>query len=369
MAIQIDTNQSNLSRPVQVVRGIVESKNTMPILANVLIEKKGSEVTFTTSDLNIQCRTHADIGQEGEDFSTTVSAKKLSDILSTINEKENVKITEKGKQVLLQSERSRFELQTLPAADYPLMKNYEFSPAFTMTCANFRYMLSMVAFAAAQNNVRYFLNGVLLSAHGEKITAVATDGHRLALFEQTQDKTIEDKIEAILTKKTVKELLRLVPDNDELIEVEISKNQMRFKFDAIEIISKLIEGKFPDYERVLPKDNKTIVEINREELKAALQQAAVLTSDGFKGVRWNLQDNTLSIASTNAEMEEVSVKLSIDYSGNPLELGFNVNYLLDVLNVLKVEKVIFSLGGPLQSALITIPDSDKFKFVVMPMSI
>lgn len=369
MTIQIDTTRANLLKPIQAVSGIVESKVPMPILANILIQKEGSRVTFITSDSSMQCKTESLIGLGEGNFSTTVSAKKLTAILSTLKDDDSVRLSDNDKQVLLSADHSRFELQTLPSEEFPVMRNHEYIHAFSMPCSNFKYMLSMVSFAAAQNSVRYFLNGVLLTAEDKLIKAVATDGHRLAYFEHEQEEVAQEKVEAILTKKTVKELLRLIPDSDELLSVDISSNLIKFTFGTVEIISKLIDGKYPDYQKVIPETNDKIFEVNREEIKASLQQAAVLTSDSFKGVRWDLKPDLLCIASTNAEMEEVSVKLPVQYQGEPLEIGFNVSYLLDVLNVLKVEKVRFALGGPLSSGLITIPDSEKFKFVVMPMSI
>lgn len=365
----IETTRNNIIKPIQTVSGVVERKQPLPILANILIKKKGNIVSFIGTDLDIQICTESPIGIDDGDFSTTVSARKINDILSTLKDEDNITIGSKGDHLTLKSGKSKFELQTLPADDFPSMNQSEFTHGFSMPCQKFRYMLSMVYFAAAQNNIRFFLNGVLISAENQTIKAVATDGHRLALCQIDQSETVSKKFDAIIPRKTVKELMRLIPDSEEMLSFDISSNQIKVMFNGIEIISKLIEGRFPDYERVIPSTNDKIFLVNRDELSLALQRVAILTTDKFKGVRWTLSSGKLIIAATNAEMEEAEDEIEIQYSGENLEIGFNVSYLLDVLNVLKNNEVRFSLGGPLSSALITMPDSENFKFVVMPMSI
>jgi DNA polymerase-3 subunit beta len=226
----------------------------------------------------------------------------------------------------------------------------------------------MVHFAMAQQDIRYYLNGMLLVVDGTTVRAVATDGHRLALAEVTKADA-SNKIEAIVPRKTILELSRLLPDSDDLVRVQMAANQAKFSFGDIELISKLVEGKFPDYQRVVPAANSKVFAINREDLMHALQRAAILTTDKFKGVRLLLGAGTLKINSTNADQEDAQEELEIGYEGDPLDIGFNVNYLLDVLANLKNDQVSFSLGDSLGSALITMPNSDKFKYVVMPMRI
>lgn len=369
MTHYIDTTRELLSGPIQTVSGVIERKQPLPILANILISQQGKKVSFTGTDLDIQIKTEADIGVEEGNISTTVSSRKFNDILSTLSDSDPVQISEKGRHLSLVSNKSKFELQTLPAADFPCMNQAEFSSGFKMPCEQFKYMLSMVYFAAAQNNVRYFLNGVLLSVSEKIIRAVATDGHRLALCEMELEAPADKKFDVILTRKAVKEFLRLVPDSDAALSFEVASTQVKVTFNNIEIVSKIIEGKFPDYQRVIPTTNDKVFLVDREVLSKALQRVAILTTDKFKGVRWTLQENKLHIAATNAEMEEAEDEIEIKYSGSELEIGFNVTYLQDVLNILKTAEVKFALGSQLSSALITMPDNDKFKFVVMPMSI
>ena len=265
------------------------------------------------------------------------------------------------------SGKSRFNLQTLAAEEFPTVAQ-GVHRRFSLPAATLKYLLGMVHFAMAQQDIRYYLNGMLLVVDGTTVRAVATDGHRLALAEVTKADA-SSKIEAIVPRKTILELSRLLPDTDDLVRVQMAANQAKFSFGDIELISKLVEGKFPDYQRVVPAANSKVFAINREDLMHALQRAAILTTDKFKGVRMLLGAGTLKINSTNADQEDAQEELEIGYAGDPLDIGFNVNYLLDVLANLKNDQVSFSLGDALGSALITMPNSDKFKYVVMPMRI
>ena len=358
-----------LLRPLQVVSGIVERRQTLPILANVLVRKDGEKVAFTATDLEIQIQTSAEVGAGKDTVATTVSARKLVDILRALPEAD-VTLALANKKLTLQSGKSRFALQTLSAEEFPTVAIADFSADFTLPAATLKYLLSMVHFAMAAQDIRYYLNGMLLVVDGQTVRAVATDGHRLALCEVTKDDASSGaRIEAIVPRKTILELSRLLPDSEEPVRVQMAANQVKFSFGAIELVSKLVEGKFPDYVKVIPANNQKFFAVSRELLSAALQRAAILTTDKFKGVRCVLGTGSLKISSTNADQEEALEELEIDYTGDSLDIGFNVNYLLDVLGNLKSESVRFALGDALGSALVTMPDSDKFKYVVMPMRI
>ena len=358
-----------LLRPLQVVSGIVERRQTLPILANVLVRKDGEKVAFTATDLEIQIQTSAEVGSGKETMATTVSARKLVDILRALPEAD-VTLALANKKLTLQSAKSRFALQTLSADEFPTVAIAEFSADLTLPAATLKYLLSMVHFAMAAQDIRYYLNGMMLVVDGDIVRAVATDGHRLALCEVSKSgEGAGGKIEAIVPRKTILELTRLLPDSEEAVRVQMAPNQVKFTFGAIELVSKLVEGKFPDYVKVIPANNQKLFVVSRELLSAALQRAAILTTDKFKGVRCLLGAGSLKISSTNADQEEAQEELEIDYAGDGLDIGFNVNYLLDVLGNLKSENVRFALGDALGSALVTMPDSEKFKYVVMPMRI
>jgi DNA polymerase-3 subunit beta len=363
----VKAGRDALLKPLQVVSGIVERRQTLPILANILVRKEAEKVSFTATDLEIQIQTAAEIGSGKDAAATTVSARKLVDILRALPEAE-VALSLANKKLTVQSGKSRFNLQTLAAEEFPTVAQAEFSADFTLPAATLKYLLAMVHFAMAAQDIRYYLNGMLLVVDGATVRAVATDGHRLALCE-VQKEGATGKIEAIVPRKTILELARLLPEADEPVRVQMAANQVKFSFGGIELISKLVEGKFPDYTKVIPVNNQKIFVVGREELMAALHRAAILTTDKFKGVRCVLAPGSLKINSTNADQEDAQEELEIDYAGDGLDIGFNVTYLLDVLGNLKTEQVQVALGDALGSALITMPESDKFKYVVMPMRI
>ena len=364
----VKASRDALLKPLQVVSGIVERRQTLPILANILVRKTGEQVSFIATDLEIQIQTTAEIGAGKDDVATTVAARKLVDILRALPEAD-VALSLSGEKLTVQSAKSRFNLQTLSADEYPTVAQAEFGTDFTLPASTLKYLLSMVHFAMAAQDIRYYLNGMLLVVEGNVVRAVATDGHRLAMCEVSKDGAAAGKIEAIVPRKTILELSRLLPDSDEPVRVQMAANQVRFSFGAIELVSKLVEGKFPDYQRVIPAGNTKVFAIGREELMSALNRAAILTTDKFKGVRMVLSPGALKITSTNADQEEAQEELDIEYTGDALDIGFNVTYLQDVLANLKSEQVRFSLGDALGSALISMVDSEKFKYVVMPMRI
>jgi DNA polymerase III subunit beta len=356
-----------LLRPLQVVSGIVERRQTLPILANILLRREGDRLTFTATDLEIQIQTSAEFGAGKESGATTVSARKLVDILRALPDVE-VTLAYANRKLSIQAGHSKFQLQTLPAEEYPTVTQTPASVDFTIPASSLKYLLSMVHYAMAAQDIRYYLNGMLLVIEGRRVRGVATDGHRLALCEFERDDTA-GSIEVIVPRKTVQELARLLPDGEDPVRIQVASNQVRFGFGSIEFVSKLVEGKFPDYMKVIPAQNTKDFLIDRAELMQSLSRAAILTTDKFKGVRWVLAPGSLKVSSTNTDQEEALEEIEIGYQGESLDIGFNVTYLLDVLGNLKSDQVRVSLGDALGSALITLPESEKFKYVVMPMRI
>ncbi|AHB75852.1 MULTISPECIES: DNA polymerase III subunit beta [Pandoraea] len=365
----VKTQRDNLLRPLQIVSGIVERRHTLPILANLLIRKHGQDISFLSTDLELQITTTADCGAGADDVATTVAARKLLDILRNMPDAE-VALSLSDKRLTVQAGKSRFQLQTLAAEDFPTVAEAkDYAASFALPQRAFRQLLGMVHFAMAQQDIRYYLNGMLLVVEGEKIEAVATDGHRLAYCNTTIAGEKFARQEVIIPRKTILELQRLLEDIDDPVQIDVAPSQVKFRFANVELVSKLVEGKFPDFNRVIPKGyNKSFV-ISREELHRSLQRAAIVTSDKFKGVRFLVSENLLKISANNTENEEAQEEIEIDYTGESVDIGFNVTYLLDVLSNLKVEQVKVSLGDANSSALITLPDNDDFKYVVMPMRI
>ncbi len=367
--IVLKAAQEKILGALQSVSGIVERRHTLPILANVLLRKSGKSIEFTTSDLEIQVRTTCELGGDEASFNTTVGARKLIDILRSLPNDQVVTLSAAQNKLTLQAGKSRFTLQTLPPEDFPLVnETVDFGPAFAVPQKTLRELVNQVHFAMAVHDIRYYLNGILFIAEGKVLTLVATDGHRLALAQATLDAEIP-KQEVILPRKTVLELQRLLKDEDTPIEMRFAGNQARFSFSGMEFVTKLVEGKFPDYNRVIPKNHKNSVVMGRAPLLASLQRAAILTSEKFKGVRVNLEPGSLRIASSNAEQEEAKEELEIDYAGDSIEIGFNVTYLMDALANMNSEMIKLELQDTAASALFTVPDMPGFKYVVMPMRI
>lgn len=367
--IVLKTAQEKFLGALQSVAGIVERRHTLPVLANVLIRKTDGQVELTTSDLEIQVRTQAELGGDSGNFATTVGARKLIDILRSMPSDQIVTLTANQAKLTLQGGKSRFTLQTLPADDFPLVQEAaDFGPMFSVPQNTLKALINQVHFAMAVHDIRYYLNGILFVAEGTSLILVATDGHRLALAQATLAQEIP-KQEVILPRKTVLELQRLLKDEDSPIEMRFAGNQAKFAFSGMEFVTKLVEGKFPDYNRVIPKNHKNALMVGRQPLLASLQRAAILTSEKFKGVRVNIEPGSLRIASSNAEQEEAKEELEIDYAGDAIEIGFNVTYLMDVLANTQVEMVKLELQDTNSSALFTVPDQPGFKYVVMPMRI
>ena len=368
--IVLKAAQASLLEALQSVAGIVERRHTLPILANVLLRKEAGRIEFTTSDLEIQVRTQAELGGDSGSLATTVGARKVIDILRTLPADQMVTLSAAQNKLTLQGGKSRFTLQTLPADDFPLVnESVDFGPTFSVPQKMLRTLVNQVHFAMAVHDIRYYLNGILFIAEGKTLTLVATDGHRLALAQSTLDADVPSKQEVILPRKTVLELQRLLKDEATPIEMRFASNQAKFVFSGMEFVTKLVEGKFPDYNRVIPKNHKNAVLRGRTALLASLQRAAILTSEKFKGVRVNLEPGLLRIASSNAEQEEAKEEIEIDYNGDAIEIGFNVTYLIDVLTNSSHEMVKLELQDSAASALLSLPEQPGFKYVVMPMRI
>jgi DNA polymerase-3 subunit beta len=367
--IVLKATQDKVLAVLQSVAGIVERRHTLPILANVLIRKTGEQVQLTTSDLEIQIRTTADLGGDAGNFSTTVGARKLIDILRTMPADQTVSLESSQGKLLLKGGKSRFTLTSLPAEDFPLVQEApSFGPVFSVPQKTLKALLAQVSFAMAVHDIRYYLNGILFVAEGKQLSLVATDGHRLAFASATLDVEVPRQ-EVILPRKTVLELQRLLSDAEGAIEMQFASNQAKFAFGGMEFVTKLVEGKFPDYNRVIPKNHKNSVTLGRAPLLASLQRTAILTSEKFKGVRLNIEPGTLRVASNNAEQEEAVDELDIDYGGDTIEIGFNVTYLIDALANMDQEMVKLELQDANSSALVTNPEDAHFKYVVMPMRI
>ena len=366
--MQIKINREILLKPLNSVTSIVERRHTLPILSNLLLEAKNNNIKLTATDLEMQISLNVESKFNGE-LSTTISAKKLLDICRSLPEAVDIDMISTDSRITVKAGKSRFNLQTLPAADYPVMSKVVGSGiAIKISQIEFKRLLKQVEFAMAQQDIRYYLNGLLLEVNENKLNLVGTDGHRLSFTSCKLNQTY-DKTDVILPRKTVVELIKLLNDSNDEVNIEITAGQVNFMFNEISLISKVIDGKFPDYHRVIPTAHQNIFSVNRVAVLNAMQRASILSNEKYRGIRMVLSANNLKLISTNTEQEEAEEELEIDYTKDAMDIGFNVTYLIDVLSNTQQENINFSFADANSSCLITVPCDDNYKYVVMPMRI
>jgi len=365
----LKSSKDALLKPLQAVAGVVERKHTLPILSNVLVEVVGGRAAFVATDLELQITTWAE-EQGAADAAFTVSARKFLDICRSLAGVDPIALDLTGEQLKVQAGRSKFSLQTLPARDFPKLQIPDGQGlSFSLPQALVRKLLSRVQYAMAVQDIRYYLNGMLLSVQGKRLTVAATDGHRLAVDAADLPEEVSQGVDVILPRKTVLELIKLLGDGDEALHVQVNQSQVVFRRPDFELRSKVVDGKFPDWQRVVPVGHDKVFDIERMRLSQSLTRAAILTNDKYRGVRLALTSGSLRIACSNNEQEEAQEELDIEYNGEPLDIGFNVQYLQDALNNLEGESVTCSFGDPTSSMLISMPGDASFHYVVMPMRI
>ena len=367
--ILVKAKRDELLAPLSAVSGIIERRHTLPILSNVLIERGAGALSFLATDIEIQITARSAVEPSGEARAVTVGARKLVDILRALPDGSEVTLQQQDKRLQVKAGKSRFSLQTLAAEDFPrLAKPAGDVARFSLPQKALRRLIGLVQYAMAQQDIRYYLNGLLMVVDEGQLRLVATDGHRLA-FASMELAVKVPRQEVIVPRKTVLELAKLLGDVEDEIRVELSATQAAFAFGSVELVSKLIDGKFPDYTRVIPSGNKNKLVIERETLRQSLLRAAILSNEKFRGVRWVLTDGMLKIVSSNTEQEEAEETIEVEYKGDALDIGFNVNYLLDVLNNVAGGQVECSFGDSASSALLQFPTEADFRYVVMPMRI
>lgn len=357
-----------LLKPLNLVAGVVERRQTLPILSNVMLALEGDQLSITGTDLEVELVGRVSLDKpaisEGE---ITVPARKLADICKSLPDGSDIEFTVDEQRVVVRAGRSRFSLTTLAAADFPNVEESPSSQAFSVKQGDLKRLIDRTSFAMAQQDVRYYLNGMLWEITAGQLRVVSTDGHRLAMCTLAADISSSESLQVILPRKGVIELARLLMKEDENVEVVIGANHIRATTADFTFTSKLVDGKFPDYDRVLPKSTTKAVYGSREELRQAFQRTAILSNEKYRGVRLLLSDGSVQILANNPEQEEAEEIVSVDYSGESLEIGFNVSYLLDVLSVLRSERVKLSLSDSNSSALLEEADDGDSRYVVMPM--
>ena len=363
--MKLSAAREALLRPLQAVIGVVERRQTMPILANVLLVAKDGELSVTATDLEVELVANTEVSVEsgGE---VTVPGRKLLDICRALPEDAEVSISQSGEKLVLKSGRSKFTLTTLPAAEFPTVEDINAGHSVTVSQAVLGRILEKTHFSMAQQDVRYYLNGLLLETSDNLLRAVATDGHRLALCEVALDGGKAPEQQVIVPRKGVLELQRLMSGEGELA-IELGTNHVRIQLDGIRFTSKLIDGRFPEYDRVIPQDTSNAMSADRGVFKSALQRTAILSNEKYRGIRLIIREDNMVLQTHNPEQEEAEEELEIEYSGEEIEIGFNVNYLLDALNAIETYEVSLAVVDGNSSCLIREPGKDDCKYVVMPM--
>jgi len=363
--MKLSATRENLLGALQSVMGVVERRQTMPVLANVLLVAAKDRLGVTGTDLEVELVASAEVNvqQPGE---VTVPGRKLLDIVRTLPDKVSVSVSREAEKLVVKAGRSRFSLSTLPASEFPVVEDINSKQVIRVTRAGFRRLIEKTHFAMAQQDVRYYLNGTLLETSGKVLRAVATDGHRLSLCETELSEATAGQQQVIVPRKGILELQRILSGDGDL-ELSIGTNHVRAQIGEIRFTSKLIDGKFPEYSRVIPASPGRVMSAARDTLRQALQRTSILSNEKYRGIRLHFTEGLLIVQAHNPEQEEAEDQVEVNFKGSDIEVGFNVTYLLDALAAVDADTVEVGLTDANSSCLIRAPGDASVKFVVMPM--
>jgi len=364
--MKITTLREDILKPLQIVGSVVERRQQSPILANILISVVGNELTLTGTDLEIEMVAKAEVSCD-EDGDITLPARKLMDLCKTLPDGASITIQIEDERAVIRSGRSRFTLALLPAIDFPNIDPIEDPSSFTMTQGQLKKLFDQTQFAMAQQDVRYYLNGLMFEIASSSVTCVATDGHRLAHCTVAVETGIDETRQIIIPRKGVIELSRLLENSDNPLEIQISQNHIRVILSQVVFTSKLIDGKFPDYQQVIPQDPDKQLICSRESLLQAFNRISVLSNEKFRGMRLQLENNLIRASVNNPEQEEAEEEIEVKYESDGFEIGFNIGYFMDALSVIKTDEVSVELKDSNHSCLVKGVDDDSSKYVIMPM--
>ena len=365
--MKFSISREALLRPLTLVAGVVERRQTLPVLSNVLIQVGQEELALTGTDLEVELIGRTVASRVDEPGSVTVPARKLMDICKSLPDQAELQFSLEEGRAVLRSGRSRFTLSTLPVAEFPSVEESPGSLELSLPRGVLKQLIDATSFAMAQQDVRYYLNGMLLEMRDNLIRAVATDGHRLAVCSRPAELRMESPQKLIVPRKGILELVRLLDDGEDPVSLTLGASHIRAHTGDFTFTSKLVDGKFPDYERVVPRNGDKVFIAERSELRQVLSRTAILSNEKYRGVRLNLEEGNLRVMANNPEQEEAEENVAIEYAGPAMEIGFNVGYLVDVLNVLDQERVQMTLADPNSSALMEETGGGDALYVVMPM--
>ena len=364
--MKIAAQREALLKPLQIVSSVVERRQQSPILSNTLLSVTGNQLTLTGTDLEVEMVAHAEVTSD-QDGDITLPARKLMDLCRTLPDGASLEITIDGERAMIRSGRSRFTLSTLPAAEYPNIEPIESPQQFSLPQAGLKQLIDQTQFAMAQQDVRYYLNGLMMEVAPDSITTVATDGHRLAMCQVKADTGVTEKSQVIIPRKGIIELARLLEAIDDTVDVQIGKNHIRLALPQVTFTSKLIDGKFPDYQQVIPSSPDKRMDASRELLLQAFNRISVLSNEKFRGMRFQLENNLLRASVHNPEQEEAEEEIEVNYSNDELEIGFNIGYFMDALSAIKTDEVSVNFTDSNHSCLVQGVNDENSRYVIMPM--
>ena len=372
--MQFVITKEALLTPLQLVSGVVDNRQDMPILANVLLTIDGDKLSLVGTDIETEITSRSALNESYDLFEVTVPAKKLLDICRASNDKSDIRFTHKDNRFVIQSGKSRFSISTLPAVNFPQLEEGPAQVEFSLLQGGLKRIIENVSFSVAQEDIRYYLNGVLLEIKDNKIVAVATDGHRLsmsALPSEAEAPSLPEGLsyQVIIPRKGVMELMRLLNSPEETVGVAIGEKQLKLHTNTVTFLTKLVDSRYPDYTAVIPKQCDNIVSIDRERFRQAITRSIILFSEKVRGIRLQFSNGLLRLKTTNQDQEEASDEIEIDYDGQDFDLSYNASYLLDVLSAIKSKSVEFCFNNAQSSALIREAADANSLYVVMPMKL
>ncbi|MAG75128.1 MAG: DNA polymerase III subunit beta [Colwelliaceae bacterium] len=365
--MKFSLSRESLLKPLLLVSGAVERKSTLPILSNILFDVSENRLTLTATDLELEMVASASVMNQGENGKLTIPAKKLLDICKSLPEDSELIFETNDETVIISSGRSRYSLSTLPATDFPNIEEWKGDVEFRINKSDLLRLIESTHFSMANQDVRYYLNGMSIETEGQEIRSVATDGHRLAICKIADESLALPSRQVIVPRKGILEIIRLLDPVEEEIQVYLGSNHIRIIDNEYSFTSKLVDGRFPDYRRVLPRNGDKVLETNKDELKQVLSRASILSNEKFKGVRLNFNASELKITANNPEQEQAEEVIEVSFPYEDLEIGFNVSYVLDVLNAIKDQEVKFTLADANSSVVIEGLGENEALYVVMPM--
>jgi DNA polymerase-3 subunit beta len=366
--MQINFTREDLLKPLGYVAGVVERRQTLPVLSYVLLKQAENETTLTGTDLEIEVIARLKGAKTSNPVvEIALPARKLFDICRALPVNAEITIKKEGEKAVVKSGKSRFSLTTVPVTDFPNIQSQQWEQALTLSQANLKNLFEQTHFCIAQQDVRYYLNGLLLEFLDKKLRAVATDGHRMAISEIALEKSGKSDNQIIVPRKGIQELMRLMDEPESDVEIQTSTNHFRAKTSNFIFTSKVIDGRYPDYTKVIPHAQSKILKLPREAVRETLSRVSILSSEKYRGVRLSLSDKLLQLTAHNPEQEEAQEEISTDYSGETIEIGFNINYMIEAVSALRGESILFGLNDPNSSCTLTSPEARYPQYVIMPM--